>query len=374
MIEKNPHRPLQGKKRYIAIATLASLVATGGLVGATVTAQSTIANNQITITKRLSDASVTATGDPIALSFQAGADIREALGASDSAFHKQSTVTLTNSGEKAATVKMNPVADLLLPHAPFDGVNTQLSLMVTASDNGASGTILQQVLAGMGEGSVPINYEITIPAGESRTYNVGFAWQRPHATDDTKFDVATDLSFDLEFGYKNNGDAGAVAATAESTIAGNSIVITEAPKSDAKVEVSGTPMSLSFTEGDEVGANTSTARQEYVLTNTGETDATVRLQSVDDLVIPTKPGLGSQDVAGVLRAYTGSALEPGMVNAVFSQKVAGANAAPGTSLPFTVPAGESVTISVDFSFAKGTTIFTDYNKTFDLKFDYINKQ
>ncbi|MDA4891384.1 hypothetical protein PFZ55_31340 [Streptomyces sp. MS2A] len=372
MIEKNPHRPLQGKKRYIAIATLASLVATGGLVGATVTAQSTIANNQITVAKAPTAAAVTASGAPVDVSFEEGEDITGVLGITQTGWSTaQATITLTNTGDTNAAVKVAKIPDLVLPHSPFASANTSLSLMVTHSGS----TVFAQSIAGRDLGNVAVNDAVKVPAGGSVELKVAFYFFSGAPGESTKFDVATSKTFDLAFDYGNEGDSVAAGShTPESTIAGNSIVITEAPKSDAKVEVSGTPMSLSFTEGDEVGANTSTARQEYVLTNTGETDATVRLQSVDDLVIPTKPGLGSQDVAGVLRAYTGSALEPGMVNAVFSQKVAGANAAPGTSLPFTVPAGESVTISVDFSFAKGTTIFTDYNKTFDLKFDYINKQ
>ena len=85
-----------------------ALLGTGGVVGATVTEQSTIANNQISITKQLSDAAITASGTPLKLEIKEGNGIANGWAGA-------TTYTLKNNGETDATVKVQALEGVNIP-------------------------------------------------------------------------------------------------------------------------------------------------------------------------------------------------------------------------------------------------------------------
>lgn len=93
------------KKRYIAIAALAALAVTGGVVGATVTENSTMAGNKITV-KTAAD--VTVEGTPMDISWTVGEDLGQGA-------ESQRTYTVKNTGETDAVVDIKGIKDLNLP-------------------------------------------------------------------------------------------------------------------------------------------------------------------------------------------------------------------------------------------------------------------
>lgn len=159
--------------------------------------------------------------------------------------------------------------------------------------------------------------------------------------------------------------------TSESTIANNQVTIAEEPATDAVVSASGTPLALSFTEGADVGKGP-LGLTTFTLTNTGETDATVKVLEVADIPrIPIIPGATGNPIAYLRVAYQGGSADA--TKLLFSQKISSGTPT-AYSLPITVPAGGSVELDAYVQFSNGTTQFGAYDATFDLQFDYVNKQ
>lgn len=182
-------RRISGKKRYIAVAALAGLVATGGVVGATVTAQSTVAGNQITVTEKAPEALVTVSGDPMKFSWEEGK-------ASSSGRFGATTYLLTNEGTADATVKIPEIADLKIPSS-ITSSSDALRLQVVQMNNGVSGQLLfDQTIAG--PTATTSNTALTIPAGETVTVRADlYAY-----SNQTMGKLgAVDKTFDVQFDY-----------------------------------------------------------------------------------------------------------------------------------------------------------------------------
>ena len=190
MSEKTMKRAsLSGKKRYVAIAVLAGLVGTGGVVGATVTTQSTIANNQISITKQVSDAAITASGTPLKFEIQEGASI-------PTGWAGATTYTLKNNGETDATVKVQALEGVNIP-------GTGNATFMVGGDGAGPGNgtdrniYFSQAISG-GSSAVGADLPITVPAGQSVKLNVYI--QVPN---DTTGFTAYNKTFDVKFDYIN---------------------------------------------------------------------------------------------------------------------------------------------------------------------------
>ncbi|MBW1639345.1 hypothetical protein G3H63_09725 [Microbacterium resistens] len=170
------------------------------------------------------------------------------------------------------------------------------------------------------------------------------------------------------------GGAIGATVTAQSTIANNQITITK-KQTPATVTASGTPINIKFEEGTAIanagyggpGGNTV-----ITLTNTGTTDATVRVQKLENVKIPGGTG-------NAVFIVGGDGVGPGQGSdkkEYFTQRVSGNSSDWDTIFannPITVPGGGTKKLVAYVSFSQGTAGFTAYDKTFDIKFDYVNK-
>lgn len=192
-------KPVRFRKRYVAIAALASLIATGGIVGATVTEQSTIKNNKITVTG-LDPANVTVSGTPMNLKWSAGKDMGTGeLGATE--------YTITNTGETDAKVSVPKIdaskinLDLIAASKPVNGSITIIT--VPEEVGGGTATLLTQTIASSGTGNpalgtVVVSNSVTVPA--KGTIKVKAFVKFSAGSDQVK---ATDKTFDVGFDFVN---------------------------------------------------------------------------------------------------------------------------------------------------------------------------
>lgn len=177
-------KPARFKKRYVAIAALAGLIATGGIVGATVTAESTIAGNKLTITAPPgTDALVTVTGEPLKLEFAQGADIITS--------NTKATFVVKNDGEQAAVVSVEKIKGL----ENIQTTETDTGQVVVKSPTG--GEMYIQSISGNAVNNPAISNPITVPGKSEVTITAHFYLAH------SKYYLATDREFDLEFKYIN---------------------------------------------------------------------------------------------------------------------------------------------------------------------------
>lgn len=164
------------------------------------------------------------------------------------------------------------------------------------------------------------------------------------------------------------GIVGATVTT-QSTMAGNKITITK-PVTPAAVTVTGSPVIMEFEEGETANLPWDT-KQQFTLTNTGTTDATVKVQKIKDLVVPQKAG--STDAA-LFIVSTGA---PNFNTPIFAQWISANSADVGNLLTqnaITVPANGTVVVQAQFQASNGISSFTNYSKTFPVEFDFVDKQ
>jgi hypothetical protein len=179
---------LKGKKRYIAIAALAALVATGGVVGATVTAESTIANNQITINEP--NVNVTVTGDPIKVEFDSGSHPVD----EKTPMIGVTKFTATNTGTSAAKITAAKVEGLQLANRPGVTEDHKATLIVSVD---GYGSILVQSIGTEPTGESQRAY--TLKAGQTVELTA-YLNSGINTSDWNTFDMF-DLTFDLQFDY-----------------------------------------------------------------------------------------------------------------------------------------------------------------------------
>ncbi len=156
--------PRTFRKRYITIAALSALTITGGAIGATVTAESTIAGNKITITQHVNTpASITASGNSMKVQFKQGeapelADIDVSTNTVGAV-----KITLTNTGETDAVVKGVKVEDLSIPTVGMFS-DDYVGLYIENKDK----RLLRQLIAkGENPGVGDTTGEIIVPAKSS---------------------------------------------------------------------------------------------------------------------------------------------------------------------------------------------------------------
>lgn len=193
-------KPVRFKKRYVAIAALAGLVATGGIVGATVTKNSTIAENKITVTE-VPPAVVTASGTPMSATWKQGTTPAAVPGKPANQIG-HTTYKLTNSSATDATVKLE-LLDVNLELLP--GASPSVNGTFHAGAFKADGTQIdstffaQRIAAGSGQqGITPTSRSFTLPANSEATVNAyisfGNGWSQV---------AATSKSFDVKFNFVN---------------------------------------------------------------------------------------------------------------------------------------------------------------------------
>lgn len=317
------------KKRYIAVAALSALAIAGGTIGATITAQSTIKDNQITVTEN-QDAIVSATGSPISMTWSQGEQTVDA----------KTTVVLTNSGKTAATVGLAEIG-VLLPVADSDA-----QMWINVKDG--SNTFFRQRI----DENNPIlskNNTITLDKGQSKSIVVTVQALF------TRGIAQADKAFDLQFTYKTSGSDAAAVSTPQTTIADNRITVT-APQ--AKVTATGAPMDVVWDT-----ANTPATEATYTLKNDGGAAATVKLLPIEGVEVDAGP---STQV--YLRGYLNGAGNP-----IFAQDVQKGASAPRPSQEFTLEPGATATVKMLFG-KQGPGAPAVYEKTFDLKFDFVTKK
>ncbi|UGS25644.1 hypothetical protein K8F61_13310 [Microbacterium resistens] len=187
------------KKRYLAIAALSVLTVTGGAIGATVTAQSTIANNQITITKKQTPATVTASGTPITIKFEEGTSIANSGYGGPGG---NTVITLTNTGTTDATVRVKKLDNVKIP-----GGSDMANFVVGGDGNGpGQGSDKKEYFTQRISGNsadwdkVFFDEPITVPGGGSKKLvaYINFGSQAGTANF-----TAYEKTFDIKFDYVN---------------------------------------------------------------------------------------------------------------------------------------------------------------------------
>ncbi|WP_067247841.1 hypothetical protein [Microbacterium resistens] len=136
MTDTNTKAEKSLKKRYLTIAALSVLAVTGGAIGATVTTESTISENKITITEKPASAVIEVTGEPLKFEAEEGQSILDAgAGLPSGPGANKTTYTVTNKGDATAKVEIKKIDDIDMPHLPFVDPETRASFIVTDSQN-----------------------------------------------------------------------------------------------------------------------------------------------------------------------------------------------------------------------------------------------
>ncbi|MGB3374591.1 MAG: hypothetical protein WBA87_05570 [Microbacterium sp.] len=151
-----------------------------------------------------------------------------------------------------------------------------------------------------------------------------------------------------------SGGAIGATVTAESTIANNTITVTQA---QAEVFVIGDPMTIEWST-----VQTNETSGAYTVTNKGKAVATVKLSPVTGVAVPSRDGT-IVEMKGYLNGSDFS---------FFRQDLQDGATDPGMSFPFDLNPGESVVVDIRVK-RRGLSTPLPYSATFDLAFDYVTK-
>ncbi len=336
--------PRAVKKRYVALAALSALAVAGGAIGATITAQSTIKDNQITVQEN-NEPIVVASGEPMKVTWAKGdADL-------DGTTHGKTEITFKNNGKTDASVRVA---------APIEG-----ALLTTSNESSISGSRAEFTVTHSSGGElfnhdyIKPNDVITLPfevkaGGEAKVTIQTNLLQNTAAINEAN------LKFNIPFEYiPVGGSWDKAVTTAESTIKDNTVTVTE-PR--ALVKASGSPLNAKFETGKVDNPNI--VETKYTVTNFGGAPAVVKFSRVEGVSIPVQNGSAARIpfmafLEGTSDRYLYQDLRSGGSEYQVKELV--------------LAPGESKTFNMRLA-ASNATIGTPYETTFDVKLDYVTKK